>query len=316
MIKIPGKMSGHYKLSKVKADSYGEPVEGTRVQLAEFDNLITNQGLDFIGDNDWRVAVQHCHVGSGSSTPQFTDVGLDSPIASVASLAADVGSEISASPYYMYAVYNRSFPAGAAEGNLSEIGMGWSSDNISLFSRALIEDSGGNPTTITILSDEILEVTYELRVYISESISNGTVELDGVMYDYIAKAANVANPSSNNGWESPYAIKANDVPANTNGQRVYDGEIDSTILGVPAGNSLEASSHDGQPYSAGDLIASAVLNWNINSGNLANGIRCMTAKVGWSYWQIRFGAQGTDDPINKDNTQTLSFTVYHTWDRA
>ena len=54
------------------------------------------------------------------------------------------------------------FDKGAAAGNISELGAGWDSIG-SLFSRAIILDSSGLPTAITVLPDEFLTVTYELR---------------------------------------------------------------------------------------------------------------------------------------------------------
>ena len=58
--------------------------------------------------------------------------------------------------------------------------------------RALILDGGGSPTTLTILSDETLDVTYTIRVYPPTTDVTGSITLDGVSYGYTIRPCNVS----------------------------------------------------------------------------------------------------------------------------
>ena len=54
--------------------------------------------------------------------------------------------------------------------------MGWGNSN--LWNRALIKDTNGNPTTITVLSDEYLDVLSEVRDYPAPSVTGAFNLLD------------------------------------------------------------------------------------------------------------------------------------------
>src|SRR5690606_12406658 len=60
----------------------------------------------------------------------------------------------------------RRFPAGTIHGqNLSEVAMSDAATR-PIFCRALLKDSLGNPLTIVLLEDEVLDIVYELRMYL------------------------------------------------------------------------------------------------------------------------------------------------------
>ena len=80
------------------------------------------------------------------------------------------------SPYYRWAKVTWRFGQGVAAGNISEVGLGWGNSN--LWNRALIKDANGNPTTITVLSDEYLDVVSEIRDYPTLSSSGSFNLLD------------------------------------------------------------------------------------------------------------------------------------------
>lgn len=130
-----------------------------------FNNLVLDSGLNAMGNPATNNLISHICVGSGNSAPNISQTVLDNPVArtNIVNGNDQVGANTSVMPYFYYCRRNFRFNVGAAAGNLSEIGLG---DYLgSLFNRTLIKDSGGNPTTITVLSDEILDVLVELRVY-------------------------------------------------------------------------------------------------------------------------------------------------------
>lgn len=153
-------LEGHYRLR----------VEGPEGQSREdtgwFKNVITDEGLNAYATETWWLAV--CVVGAGNSTPSASDTSLDSFIAnSGRGSNTETESQSDTPPYYAYIRRKYTFPAGAAAGNVSEVGISWngSSTGGDLTSRALILDENEQETTITVLSDEILIVEYEARIY-------------------------------------------------------------------------------------------------------------------------------------------------------
>jgi hypothetical protein len=163
------------------------------VAKREFHNLITDAGLDQLGTMTFANVTAVVHVGTGTVAPSVTDTTLAGPLAGstgrraspdVTHLWADYTSE---SPpriqYDRISVYQ--FPVGQVVGNLSEIGVGPGSVSSpeSLFSRALILDSNGDPTTVTATADDIVVCRYTLRINWTAS-SSGTVTVGGVDYDY------------------------------------------------------------------------------------------------------------------------------------
>ena len=141
----------------------------------------------------------------------------------------------STSPYYISHIVEYHFAIGAAAGNLSELGVGWASSGTTLFSRALILDSGGTPTTITVLSDEYLYVTYEHRFYPSETDATGSIVFTGNIggtYTYTLRPAQIDSTSIADLTPGPTAMNHIDIVHVT----VYDGSI-GIITSLPAGNS-------------------------------------------------------------------------------
>ncbi|UGL62957.1 tail fiber protein [Xanthomonas phage R3-22-T1] len=168
--------------------SKGKSLDSLEVVADWQNNLITDGGMDAMGDNGNGYArsmydvIAYLAVGSGSATPAFTDTALGAQVAQVGHTTSDNGGTTTA-PYYAYSRCQYQFPAGTATGVLSELGAkAYNSSNGTyiLTTRALIKDSAGNPTTITVLSDEILVVTYELRLYIDTTPVVTTETIKGV----------------------------------------------------------------------------------------------------------------------------------------
>src|SRR5690606_8917143 len=127
---------------------------------------------------------------------------LGSRIASSNTVPSNTAGTTSAAPYYTWMRKTFRFAAGVATGNLSEVGISWLTTG-ALFSRALILDSGGLPTTITVLADEVVDVTYEFRIMAKTDDETGSVTFTGSIggtYDWTMRSVSVATNSNNNGW--------------------------------------------------------------------------------------------------------------------
>lgn len=321
MIDLNTQMAGRFKIEafKAKVNSDGELVEmpGSRHVKADwFDNIITDQGLNRIGTSSPLSSISYCHVGTGNAAPAATDTALANFLAASNTVEDDTsGAQAGSAPYYVYRQRTIRFSAGAAAGNLAEVGMGWASSGTVLFSRALILDGGGSATTITVQSDEYLDVTYEIRIYPPSGDATGTITLDGEVYDYTARACEVDAYTQFSGWSLD--DKANAKSPYTYSHTAYDGNI-GTVLQSPSGSSASVGSVSDvteNAYSDSSLQASVSATWGINYGNLGSGIRSVRFKVGWTFWQIEFSAQSDSSTIPKDNTKSLTLTVTHSWAR-
>lgn len=175
-------MSGRFNLVVRSSDGY------IKRQTGFFDNIITNYGLN-------RIAVgpvfNGCTVGTGNTPESASDVTIQNYVARTATTAPG-GSATPFSgggdePYHAGASVTYRFPQGSATGNLTEVGiiaLYSESDNYPLWSRTLIKDESGNPVTLTVLPDEILDVVYEARIYPQQNYTSGSVILNSDSYDY------------------------------------------------------------------------------------------------------------------------------------
>ena len=249
LVEIKHGVTGWFKFEAVKAD-------GTRRLLADwFPNLITNQGLDRMGSNlDY---LTYCQVGSGDNTPANTDTTLETFVAATNNTSNDTAAAQASAPYYASRTKVFRFAAGAAAGNLSEVGIAWTNGAGSLYSRALILDGGGLPTTITVLSDEFLDVTYQLRIYPPTVDVTGTITLDGNNYNYVLRACNVTAvmPAFNTGWGG--LGNAAGIRGINTGQGLCSGAI-VAITGAPTGN-VGWTSASNSAYGASTLYRDSTL---------------------------------------------------------
>ena len=304
MINLKSEAQGFYTLRLGTLDADGtevdcyDPVPPTR-------NLITNGGLERMGTNaDW---LSRTYVGSGSAAPNFNDSAMNNFVAVTTSTESSVSGVQSSAPYFTWVRITRRFVAGAAAGNLSEVAMGWAD---ALFSRALIVDADGNPTTITVGAEQFLDVTYEFRFYPKTTDDTGSFTLTGPVggtYDYIFRASRVTSTSSANGW----AIDQNgtNMGSTLGGATVYTGVI-GAIEGFPSGATAGSQSLTGVAYVASSLQRKVVLPFGLDQGNLAGGIKSATFKQGIGSFQVQF-----DPAIPKTNERTLSLQISHSWGR-
>lgn len=302
--KLESKVAGYYKIEAIKVDDDGNEIS-RRVAADWFPNLITDGGLNRMGNTgDW---LAYCQVGSGSTTPAYTDTTLSSRIASQSGSTFTMDTEV-ASPYYVWHKTVYTFGVGVAAGNISEIGVGWASTG-GLFSRALILDDLGSPTTITVLSDEVLNITYEVRVYPKLTDTTGTCVFTGAIggsYDWIMRSAKCGDA-----WDWQINPDLGTTFAGYGyGGIVYDGVIGG-VTSLPSGNSSWDFGYGGIAYVDLSLERKFLYSFSTAQGNLAGGIRSLYVRMGVGTYQFQF-----TPPIPKTSADSLTFTVSHSWARA
>jgi hypothetical protein len=292
-------LAGKVKLVAVNAETGEE-----RLLADWFDNLITDAGLNRMGSGAFG---DYCLVGSGSTPPTVSDTALGNYIATHSTYELTVGAATSA-PYYGWERFKYRFAQGAAAGNISEVGIGWSATNQNLFARTLVKDSGGSPTTVTVLANEFLDVFHEIRVYAPASDVTSQVTIAGVVHDTIVRPSYVTDGDPGR-WR-PFRAQAIGIGAyiSTN---FYSGAIGAQTSGPTGGLGGSSPSVVESAYVQNSLKRTAVISAGLDSSNTAGGIRSLQfGTVGMGSWQVQF-----TPTIAKDNTKTLSLTVEVSWAR-
>lgn len=302
-------VKGFYKLEAIKLDEDGNEIS-RRTCADWFPNLITDQGLDYMGINSGYLS--YCAVGTGSTPPSFSDTTLVAPVAYTDTTQADSITIQPSSPYYVELIVTKRFSTGAAAGNLSEVGMGWDDAPNTLYSRALILDGLGSPTTITVLSDEVLDVTYRWRMYIPEVDVTGSTTIGGVSYDYTIRASNVTTLGSGGGtgagWYQSISGTVFEISTNGGVNRAYTGNI-GAITGQPAGTFTNNSSVSNATYTPGNLYRDSTIRFNLASSS--SPFRSFTLVGRTTRFQIQF----TPD-IPKSGSNQFYITTRIAWTRA
>lgn len=268
-----------------------------------FPNIITDVGLNQIGTLSTYMSV--CRVGTGSATPTALDTGLGAQVASTSSIQSSINAAQGSEPYYGSLTRTWRFAAGVATGNLTEIGVGFDAGG-NIFSRALILDGSGNPTTITVLADEFLDATYQLRLKPPLVDVNSSINISGTDYDTITRAARVTNSTS---WGSP----STGGGSNTFNFEMYTGNI-AAITTLPTGQHYFTVAGS-LAYGDGNLYRDFQVTVSLDNGNHVSGTRTIGYKLGqggaMGHMQTQF-----DPVIMKNDTQVLTMTMRHTWARG
>ncbi len=295
------RMAGFFKIEAIKLD-------GTKRVLADwFPNLILDTGLNRWGTG---AIITHCQVGTGNTAPVNADTALVTYVAGSSTQQASANGAQGSPPYYGYQQYTFRFAAGVATGTLAEVGVGWASSG-SLFSRALILDGGGSPTTITVLADEVLDVTYELRFYPPLVDVTDILTISGVDYDYVFRASGVTSASY---WP---LIVTGAIGASGGESVAYNGAI-GAITATPSGTQGTQTSSSVAAYSNNSLQRDISILFGLNNGNVSGGISAIGLALGSSSARNAGGAYQAsfDPPIPKDATKTLTLSYRVQWARG
>jgi hypothetical protein len=307
--KVETQVAGFFKFEKFKTDSAGRELPGSReIAVDWFENLILDQGLDFLASGV--SYLNSCQVGTGSTAPAAGQTALTTHIAGTSTLTGvGVTTTAESAPYYVAHTLKYFFGEGVAAGNLAEVGVGTATSGTTLFSRSLIKDTFGAPTTITVLPDESLEVTYQLRYYAPASDVSGSVVATGNIggtYDYILRAAKVTTVDPGNGWTLPRSQGL----GTTNSVGFF-----ATASDIAAITSAPAFSNPINPPVASAYVGgNFYIDWTITAtaaqANIAGGVRSFLVNIGIGTYQIQF-----DPKIPKTLTDVVQFVIRLSWAR-
>ena len=289
-----------------------------RLDTGFFPNVITNLGLDAIGnDND---LFNYCSVGGGNSKPLNTNTKLDNPL--------QVGSQISSESKYDYdpvrdtKFYKCSRTVGYRfEGldnkNISEVGLvgDYASGQHPAYTRTLIKNSAGEPTVITVLSGEILELQYRLwQVFdVKDKDQVVTAMIDGVEVPFNVKIR-LAGVGGNLGgsWSYAAVVGAHLTFQGNNRHQFGTGEL-GEITGQNSGLTDVYPSLSWEAYQLSTYKRKFYVNASITAA--VHPIRSFLFFTGLGAYQVRFGTVDGDLPIDKTNQDILQLGFEMSWGR-
>lgn len=296
-------VSGRYQITASKLDGR------SRVLADWFENLILDAGLVELGN---RQCATVCSVGTGNSEPVSTQTALDSFLASTSTVNVQVLNMASTPPYYGFNRKTFRFPLGGVIGTIAEVGVGWAEG---LLSRSLIKDSNGAPTTITLLPDEVLDVTYEIRLYAPTVDRVESLVINGTTHTVTTRAIDVT------GWVWSGYFNDGYIGGRVRATRDYFGYYNASYGLVPVTNSLLSGNttnvtavvHGGlfdDNYTGNKTVTGGQV-LGLNDANLTGGIgrvEVRTSNLG--VYQMHFSPA-----IPKTSAHTLRLNIAVSWDR-
>lgn len=147
--------------------------------------------------------------GSGSSVPTINDTNLQSSIlgANILSETTQINTKTQTNNVFKYEkVLTFEGTKGKVQGNISELGLSFSQYDSLLFTRSLVKDTQGNPTTISLGANDVVKLTYKIGYTVDLNTSlldTQTINIGGVQTTVELHAAGynkTGNPDGNF-WE-------------------------------------------------------------------------------------------------------------------
>lgn len=275
-------------------------------------NLIVDDGLNMLGDSTALNASRYCRVGTSNTAPANSQSDLVARHGSVSNIAGSAtNSNSGTSPWWHESSREYQFNAGTIDGAaLAEVGFFENNNTGDMFSRNLIKDGVGTPTTITLTSSEILYVTYVIRVNVPNTDSTGTFQINSEDYNYTIRAANASNL---NIW----GVSSSHF--NLNSTRAFATQTLGAITTIPSGTSYNGTGST-TTYVDLSLESQGNVTFSDSQGNTGSGIGSLAigTSTGSERWQISIDKVSDGSTIDKDNTKTLTMNNFFkvSWDRV
>ena len=188
-------------------------------------NLVLAQGKNTFFGGTWACRLaRYCAVGTGTTTPTSTDVGLGAEVKRTGTLlTSGTGTAVYSDGRVVY-TYTHDFDEETVNQNYSELGWSWSgSAGNNLFSRVLI--SGG---TVTVLAGQQLRVVYVLTWSVTPYVETaGTLTVAGWP---VAPATTTAGTTA--AFGGGFATMSSSGTISQNGNEALEPALSTTWLRV------------------------------------------------------------------------------------
>jgi hypothetical protein len=277
----------------------------------DFPNLIVDAGLDFIGSTGTTLTcMNNAQMGTGGTAPATTDTGLQTPIGT--RVSKDFASNASGPAFaYWQETLQFTFLEANANGNLAEIGLFSSTSGGTMWTRQVLKDGTGTPTTITKTSAERLQVTYNVRLYSPTADVTGNVTISGTVYAYTVRAANINQSGAWGAFPLTGYFAGGSCGAYLTESNVL-GTTSGNIAGPQDGNTIQTSTSIGA-YTPGSFNRQHTYFWDTNRGNFTTGVGGVLyggTNANAFMFQCSFGTQ-----IPKTALKQLTIVALLSWGR-
>lgn len=313
---MEAQIGAKFKFLKSKVNSKGD--EEITLETDWVDNIVTDWGLNQLGSSTGNQFL-YLLVGSSSVTPDASQTTLQNKIAGSSTNSPTTPSNViqtTTAPFYVAVKKSYRFNAGVATGTIAEVGL--SPNNVNVFNRALVKDSNGNPTTITVLADEILDVLCEVRIYLPQTISGSFPLKDKLgntirTVNYTGKPYLVSNPAS-----LQTTLSKVEAIAIYGALTAYTGTLNSGYTTQPNGTYAVSSGSDitySNSYPT-NLQNIHICKYGATVGNMSH--KSITLKYTGLFaastpnigYQLEF-----DEAIVKTSSETLQYSFSLSWGR-
>lgn len=291
-------LEGLFRLQTFKKDS-PEIIQDS----GWFSNMILDSGLNqMTGSFSY---LNYACVGTGTNPVTAAQTTLQTFLVSSAYGTGVANGITGSNPYYCFQRVRYQFDVGTAAGNLTEVGIKEStSASGTLFSRALIKDNLGNPTTFTVLGDEILQIIYELRCYPNQTdvVINNVESSAGVTHTVTIRPANNTTMFAQY-YAYPFISSFYTIDIRT-------GTI-TAITTSPSGD-ISGGSYNTLvtiPYVQNSFKREFSATWSVNNGNSNNINSCILGGY-MGLFQVGFSP-----PLVKTSSDILRLDFELSWGR-
>lgn len=275
---------------------------GPRRKVAEFENLLLDVGLNEMGGDATYLGIAYCSVGTGinQTPPQASDTQLEAYLASTNVIGPDgvtYGAAATA-PYYGWHRTQFQFDPGVATGILTEVGSGSSATGDMLLSRALIVNAQDVPTAITILANETLYVTYELRTYPVAADNVYSLTVDGLSRTITVRGSQVTTGLywAWRGRNIVFGTTTQQTPAAPTGTT---GDI-GLITASPSGTAVTLTNNGMDPYANNSFARVARVTVPLNEPDADNpGLKSMALTTSLGRYQVQIDPAVVKGPLNE-----------------
>lgn len=264
-----------------------------------FDNLLLDSGLDLLGTtNDLGQCLAACQVGQGTLAPSISDTALDDYLTGTANRVQFIDVSDYTGPYYVGRRAKFHFPAGTfSTQRVTEIAIAQGpNQGDTLFARVLV------PHELTVLANEVLDIFYELRLYLDTGDVSYAQPIAGVDTTGLirpARLTSVALPS--------------DRFLSTEGLTVWDGALGDKTF-IPGGSHFAASNITLDAYTPGTFYRDIRFALGTGEGNFSTGIAAVLTNSVNSEANPSF-QMSFNPPIAKNAQRYLGLTLRYAWGR-
>lgn len=164
-------VSGEYSFYKRKLDGRIEPCGSVK-------NIILAGGVARLNTAN---KPNRMSVGTGTAQEDFNQTSLGAELLSTTNRISNVWGYGAEPDYHSWGREIYQFDAQPTAYTITEVGFGPADD---LFSRSLIRDMNGTPTSISVLAGEFLYVHYTLRRFHNQPPVEGILNINGVGHSY------------------------------------------------------------------------------------------------------------------------------------